>query len=61
MQMGASVMTCRERIYATLRGKEVDRFPVWLKMANRTWQSRPSRNLTAAWTRSACCARLAAT
>jgi len=32
-------MTCRERIYATLRGEEVDRFPVWLKMANRTWQS----------------------
>jgi len=32
-------MTNRERIRATLRGDEVDRFPVWLKMANRTWQS----------------------
>jgi len=32
-------MTSRERIYATLRGDEVDRFPVWLKMANRTWQT----------------------
>ncbi len=39
--MGTSTetMTCRERIYATLNGEEVDRFPVWLKMTNRTWQS----------------------
>ena len=39
--MGTSTetMTCRERIHATLRGDEVDRFPVWLKMTNRTWQS----------------------
>ncbi len=29
----------RERIFATFRGEEVDRFPVWLKMTNRTWQS----------------------
>lgn len=34
----AETMTSRERIFATLRGEEVDRFPVWLKMANRTWQ-----------------------
>ncbi len=32
-------MTTRERIYATIRGEEVDRFPVWLKMTNRTWQN----------------------
>ncbi|MFO7956518.1 MAG: uroporphyrinogen decarboxylase family protein [Candidatus Brocadiia bacterium] len=32
-------MTNRERIFATIRGEEVDRFPVWLKMTNRTWQS----------------------
>jgi uroporphyrinogen-III decarboxylase len=32
-------MTGRERILATFRQGEVDRFPVWLKMANRTWQS----------------------
>lgn len=35
----AETMTSRERILATFRGEEVDRFPVWLKMANRTWQS----------------------
>ncbi|MHC4591100.1 MAG: hypothetical protein ACYS8L_00200, partial [Planctomycetota bacterium] len=35
----ASTMTARERFFATVRGEEVDRFPVWLKMANRTWQS----------------------
>ncbi|MGD2174636.1 MAG: uroporphyrinogen decarboxylase family protein [Candidatus Brocadiaceae bacterium] len=32
-------MTNRERIFATFRGEEVDRFPVWLKMSNRTWKS----------------------
>jgi uroporphyrinogen-III decarboxylase len=32
-------MTSRERITACIHGQEVDRFPVWLKMANRTWQS----------------------
>ncbi len=32
-------MTGRERILACLRGEETDRFPVWLKMANRTWKS----------------------
>ena len=28
----------RERILATVRQQEVDRFPVWLKMANPTWR-----------------------
>ncbi len=32
-------MTNRERIFATFRGEEVDRFPVWLKMTKRTWKS----------------------
>lgn len=32
-------MTNRERVFATFEGEEVDRFPVWLKMTNRTWQS----------------------
>ncbi len=32
-------MTTRERISAVLRREEVDRFPVWLKMANDTWRS----------------------
>jgi isopentenyl phosphate kinase len=32
-------MTSRERIFATFRGDDVDRFPVWLKMTNRTWQN----------------------
>ncbi|MFW6189004.1 MAG: uroporphyrinogen decarboxylase family protein [Planctomycetota bacterium] len=36
---GTEEMTSRERILATIRGEEVDRFPVWLKMTNRTWQS----------------------
>ena len=36
--MSNSSMTNRERIFATFRGEEVDRFPVWLKMTNRTWQ-----------------------
>ena len=31
-------MKNRERIYSTIFGKTVDRFPVWLKMANPTWQ-----------------------
>ncbi len=35
---GTERMTNRERIFATFRGEEVDRFPVWLKMTNRTWQ-----------------------
>jgi uroporphyrinogen-III decarboxylase len=32
-------MTNRERIDAVIRGDEVDRYPVWLKMANGTWKS----------------------
>jgi uroporphyrinogen-III decarboxylase len=32
-------MTDRERILAALRRQPVDRFPVWLKMANQTWQN----------------------
>lgn len=36
--MPVSTMTNRERIFATIHGEEVDRFPVWLKMTNRTWQ-----------------------
>ena len=31
-------MTSRERILATIRGEEVDRFPVWLKMGG-AWQT----------------------
>ena len=31
-KVGKEVMTSRERIYACLRGEEVDRFPVWMKM-----------------------------
>ncbi|MFH1707084.1 MAG: hypothetical protein ABIF71_04100 [Planctomycetota bacterium] len=35
-------MTNRERIAAVMAGRDVDRFPVWLKMANTTWRnSRP--------------------
>jgi len=34
-----TTMTTRERIGAAVRGEEVDRFPVWLKMANSTWRS----------------------
>ena len=44
-------MTSRERILSTFRGEEVDRFPVWLKMANDTWQSsqpEPYRSMGAA-------------
>lgn len=37
--MKTGEMTNRERIFATIKGQEVDRFPVWLKMANPTWQS----------------------
>ena len=43
-------MTGRERMAAALRGQEVDRFPVWLKMANRTWQGlqpEPCRSMPA--------------
>ncbi len=32
-------MTNRQRIKAVLQGEEVDRLPVWLKMANATWKS----------------------
>ncbi len=32
-------MTNRERFLAAFHQQEVDRFPVWLKMANSTWQS----------------------
>ncbi len=34
-----STMTSRQRMLACLRGEEVDRFPVWLKMANPTWRA----------------------
>ncbi|MBN2452347.1 MAG: hypothetical protein JXR77_18315, partial [Lentisphaeria bacterium] len=34
-----TAMTSRGRMLATLRREEVDRFPVWLKMANPTWSS----------------------
>ncbi len=37
-QSRTETMTTRERILATIRGQQVDRFPVWLKMTNRTWQ-----------------------
>ena len=43
-------MTTRERILAALRGGEIDRFPVWLKMANSTWrnsQPEPYRSMDA--------------
>jgi len=36
--MAVEEMTSRERILASVRGEEVDRFPVWLKMDNGTWQ-----------------------
>ena len=36
--MMKDTMTGRERIKAVLEGREVDRFPVWLKMTNPTWQ-----------------------
>jgi uroporphyrinogen-III decarboxylase len=31
-------LSSRERILATLRQEDVDRFPVWLKMANSSWK-----------------------
>ncbi|MBN1674677.1 MAG: hypothetical protein JXR37_26770 [Kiritimatiellae bacterium] len=37
-EIGTQTLTNRERILGALRGEETDRFPVWLKMANRTWQ-----------------------
>lgn len=43
-------MSARERMLAAFRGEDVDRFPVWLKMANPTWQSsqpEPYRSLPA--------------
>ena len=36
---GTETMTTRERITAFLDGDDVDRFPVWLKMANPTWRT----------------------
>ncbi len=36
--MTSETMTSRQRILASVRGDEVDRFPVWLKMDNGTWQ-----------------------
>jgi len=45
---GTETMTTRERILGCLRGEEVDRFPVWLKMANGTWkgcQPEPYRSM----------------
>jgi len=47
-KIGTQTMTNRERILATLRGEETDRFPVWLKMANATWrlsQPEPYRSM----------------
>jgi hypothetical protein len=41
-------MTSRERILASLRGDDVDRFPVWLKMLANDWrkaQPEPYRSL----------------
>lgn len=38
MPSTTSTMTSRERILATVRQQEVDRFPVWLKLANETWR-----------------------
>lgn len=32
-------MTNRGRVFATFNGEDVDRFPVWLKMANSTWRA----------------------
>jgi uroporphyrinogen-III decarboxylase len=37
--VGTETMTSRDRMLATLRCEEVDRFPVWLKMANPTWRA----------------------
>jgi uroporphyrinogen-III decarboxylase len=42
-------MTSRERILAVLRGEEVDRFPVWLKMLGNDWrkaQPEPYRTMS---------------
>lgn len=39
MSINEEAMTTRERIQATIDGEEVDRFPVWLKMANSTWRT----------------------
>ncbi|MFP4176848.1 MAG: uroporphyrinogen decarboxylase family protein [Candidatus Brocadiia bacterium] len=36
--MSEESLSNRERIFATIRGDEVDRYPVWLKMTNPTWQ-----------------------
>lgn len=41
-------MSNRERIIATCHQEEVDRYPVWLKMSNRTWmnsQPEPYRSM----------------
>ncbi len=37
--MPQETMSSRERILAVMEGLEVDRFPVWLKMANSTWKA----------------------
>ncbi len=40
--------TSRQRMLAALHGQKVDRFPVWLKMANSTWkrsQPEPYRSM----------------
>ncbi|MBI5723922.1 MAG: hypothetical protein HZA50_08195 [Planctomycetes bacterium] len=37
--MKTGEMTNRERIFTTIEGGPIDRFPVWLKMANPTWMS----------------------
>lgn len=45
-----STMTSRERTLAALKGEEVDRFPVWLKMAGKSWQGgqpQPYRSMEA--------------
>ena len=39
MPVKVETMTSRERISATISGDEVDRLPVWLKMANPTWRT----------------------
>ena len=37
--MHTESMTNRERIVANRRQEPVDRFAVWLKLTNRTWQN----------------------
>ena len=55
--MSADEMTSRERILASVRGEEVDRFPVWLKMDNGTWQGQqpePYRSMSSRELLTAC-------